>query len=176
MQPSSQQTEFGFARDLAPEAAPAPINQRLRDLTRPDMVQVAPGRWAPAPGRKPPDFTIAEWHQNPDGTFTPVPHPERMVRLTRKLVARLVGESIQMHTFYRLARAGFIEIVHPVPGMRLINIDSWYNHLRRCSETPEMWGPESKFLRAYRMAQGWIDRDTRREASGRRRVKASRRL
>jgi len=150
------------------EQSRPPITDRLRELSKPVMVQVAPGKWAPRSGRIAPDFTIAQWRPNGDGTFTPVPSEEHMVRLTRKLVSKLVGESIQMTTFYRLARAGYIEIIQPVPQLRLLNLDSWYNHLRRCAENPEIWESGSKWRKAYQQAQGWIDPKTRRNTSGKR--------
>ena len=167
--------EFAFVAGTCPAPAPdprEPIVARLRELTKPDMIQVAPGKWTPAAaGGAAPEFTVAAWRANGDGTYGLAPHDERLVRLTRKLAAKLVGEGIQMNTFHRLARAGYIEIVQPVPQLRLLNLDSWYNHLRRCAENPEMWEMGSKWRKAYQQAQGWIDPETRRESTGRRKKK-----
>jgi len=148
-----------------PESSELKTAERLRALTRPDMVQVAPGRWSPRPGKKPPEFTVASWKNNGDGTYTAVPHEERMIRLTRKL-ADALGFQCQLHTFYRLGNAGFIELLHPAPGRRLLNLDSWYNHLRRVAEDPDFWSSDGKNLKAYREAQGWIDPKTRKETAG----------
>ena len=176
---SDNHPEFSFVEKVVADAATAavdpnrqPINQRLLDASRPDMVQVAPGRWAPRPGRKVPDMTVATWQPNPDGTFSPVPVCERMVKLTRKLTSML-GFPGQFETMRRLGRAGYIECIKATPHIYMLNLDSWYGHLRRCAEDPEFWDPDGKNLRAYKQAQGWIDRDTRKEASGTRRPGSS---
>jgi hypothetical protein len=151
---------------VPPAADPRlPINQRLIEATRPDMIQVAPGRWAPRPGRKAPDVTLATWQANADGTYTPTPICERMVKLTRKLTTML-GFPGQFETIRRLGRAGYVECIKLTPHIYMLNLDSWFGHLRRCAEDPDFWDQDGKNLRAYKQAQGWIDRDTRKESSG----------
>jgi len=175
------QAEFGFVEQMIDRAASSPadperppINKRLLDATRPDMVQVAPGRWTPRPGRKAPDVTLASWQLQADGTYAAVPTTERMVKLTRKLSA-LLGFPGQFETIRRLGRAGYVECIKLTPHIYMLNLDSWFGHLRRCAEDPDFWDPDGKNLRAYKAAQGWIDPGTRqvsagvRESGGRRR-------
>jgi hypothetical protein len=170
-------TTTQLALDLQIPEQPAvtrpPINQRLQEAARPDMVQVAPGRWAPRPGRKAPDMTLATWQQNADGTYTPTPMTERMVKLTRKLTT-LLGFPGQFETIRRLGRAGYVECIKLTPHIYMLNLDSWFGHMRRCAEDPDFWDADGKNLRAYRQAQGWIERDTRKEASGRKTVLSGR--
>lgn len=173
--PNDNHPEFGFVEQVVAAAASAEtdpnrpaIDKRLLDATRPDMVQVAPGKFAPRPGRKVPDMTVATWQANADGTYSAVPVCERMVKLTRKLSSTL-GFPGQFETMRRLGRAGYIECIKATPHIYMLNLDSWYGHLRRCAEDPEFWDPDGKNLRAYKQAQGWIDKDTRRQASGGRR-------
>lgn len=164
--------EFGFVEQVVAAASRdrtdpnrPPIDKRLLEATRPDMVQVAPGRFAPRPGRKVPDMTIATWQANADGTYTAFPHTERMVKLNRKLTS-LLGFPGQFETIRRLARAGYVECIKLSPQVYMLNLDSWFGHLRRCAEDPEFWDPDGKNLRAYKAAQGWINRETRSESSG----------
>jgi hypothetical protein len=70
------------------------------------------------------------------------------MRLDRRL-ARMLGFAGQYATLHRLGWAGFIEIVSPSPGVSLLNLDSWFNHLRRCAEDPEFWSKSGPNYRAY---------------------------
>jgi len=128
----------------------APIVERLREATKPVMVQVAPGKYAPAKrnGRTP-DMALCMWRDNGDGTLSPVPVTTRMVRLDSSL-AKLLGFAGQYATLRRLGEAGFIEIIKAAPGFTLLNLDSWFNHLRRCAENPEFWDRDRKNFQLYK--------------------------
>lgn len=121
------QVEFPFG---LPSAPPAETES---------MIRVAPQRWVPKrPGGEPPVAIIADFVRNADGTFRLEPRKhEKMVPLTYE-VARSLGMS-GTNTLRRLGRCGFIELVKVAPGRYLLNIQSWYNHLRRCAEDPEFW-------------------------------------
>ena len=125
------------------------IIDRLKTATKPSMVMVAPGRYAPAMRGKAPDMCICYWQDNGDGTMRPYPVNQRLVRLDSN-VARLLGFAGQYCTLRRLGEAGFIEIVKAAPGFTLINLDSWFNHLRRCAEDPEFWDKTRKNYLTYK--------------------------
>jgi len=164
-----RQATFGFMDGSAAGVPSAEVHQtlpeRLREAARPDMVQVAPGRWAPRAGSDAPDMTIARWHREPDGTYTPIPCAERMAKLTNRL-CRMLGMPGQAETLRRLGRAGNIELIKISPQIYLLNLDSWFNHLRRCAENPELWDKDGKQYRNYVQAQGWVRRDARRQVAG----------
>jgi hypothetical protein len=121
------------------EARKMELSARLKKATKPCMVQVSPGRYIPDNREIDPGYTLARWEANGDGTFRLAVDPGRLVRFTYKL-ARLMGfHGKNMLTLYRLSRAGFIEIVNVAPKCPMINIDSWFNHLKRCAEDPEFW-------------------------------------
>lgn len=123
---------------------------RLKEATRPLMIQVAPGKFAPAKkDRGATDVCLCYWHDNGDETWTPLPVNQRLVRLDSEL-ADLLGFRGQYNTIRRLGEAGFIEVIKAAPKFTLINLDSWFNHLRRCAEDPEFWDPGKRNLREYR--------------------------
>lgn len=129
-----------------------PLPERLRRITRPVMIQVAPGVYQKHPEAKAAqDVTIATFVEDQPGLYRLVAVPERMVRLTQQ-VLELIGMPAQRMTLMRLAKAGMIEMVKVAPNTCVLNMDSWYNHLRRCAENPEMWDPGSPALKEYRRA------------------------
>jgi len=125
------------------------LPDRLREATKPSMVQVAPGKYAPNRTQEPPEVSLCRWQTNGDGTFSPLPCTERLVRLDQNLV-RLLGFPGQWCTLTRLARAGFIETIQIAPHFTLLNLDSWFNHLRRCAEDTEFWDAHRNNYKEYR--------------------------
>lgn len=131
----------------------APLNERLQKATKENMVEVAPGRYAPADPQIPvAEYTVARWHKNGDGTWRAVPFKEPFLRLDQRLATLLGFNSRGWNTIRRLGRAGYVEIIQIAPGTSLINLDSWFNHLRRCAENPEIWDRGGKDLKAYQAA------------------------
>lgn len=127
-----------------------PIVDRLQEATRPVMAQVAPGKYAPWKAKgKVQEYCLCMWRDNGDGTWSPIPINQRLLRLDRKL-GDLLGFPGQYQTLRRLGEAGFIEVIPVAPHCFFINLDSWFNHVRRCAETPEIWQPGGKFIKAYR--------------------------
>ena len=124
---------------------------KLTSATAPELIQVAPGRWMPNGGGKLPDVCLATFRPMKDGTVELLPITDRLVALTPPLVKRLGFSDDDASTLQRLATAGFIEIVRVSPHRRLINLDSYYNHLRRVAEDPEFWDNEANRA-AYREA------------------------
>jgi len=131
------------------------IQQRLRAATRPAFIQVAPGKFVPA---SPPgdgasavedNITLARWKPNGDGTYSPLPYSEPMVRVDSKLI-KLLGFRGNWQTLARLGRAGFIEMVRLAPATTLLNLNSYFNHLARCAEDPEFWDEGKGNLKEYR--------------------------
>ncbi len=128
---------------------PHTLPDRLREATRPAMIAVAPGKFVPNRMDQPPELSLCSWQGNGDGTFSPIPKTERMVRINRKLMT-LLGFDGQWSTVTRLARAGFIECVQLAPHCTLLNLNSWYGHLRRCAETEDFWNPKGENYKHYR--------------------------
>ena len=131
-----------------------PIVDRLREATRPMMAQVAPGKFAPWKARgRVQEYCLCMWRNNGDGTYSPIPVNQRMMRLDKEL-ARLLGFPGQYATIRRLGVAEMVELFPVAPHCYFINLDSWFNHLRRCAENPEIWAEGSKYLKAYRSVIG----------------------
>jgi len=151
--PAPRSTGDGRATLDAPRAL---IQSRLRAATRPAMVQVAPGKYVPAPSsisnQKSEinnEITLAHWNPNGDGTYSPLPYTEPMVRVDSKLI-HLLGFRGQWHTLARLARAGFVEMIRIAPATTLLNLNSFFNHLARCAEDPEFWDAGKGNIEEYR--------------------------
>lgn len=153
---SQPQTSTALARrpagGLQAQAAPAEdrktLPERMKEATRPAMVQVAPGKWVPYKTDVPPEISLCRWQSNGDGTFSPLPHTERMVRLNKHL-AKLLGFGAYWRPLHRLARMGCIELIQVAPRYHLLNIDSWFGHLRRTAEDPDFWERGKGYLEEY---------------------------
>jgi hypothetical protein len=122
------------------------LAQRLRELSKPDMVRVSPDRhaWVPrATIKDPPKFCLCRWSRNSDGHYAPTPVSGRMVRLDGDLVEKLgfhdKRRRRRWETIMRLGRAGYIDLLHLSPGCWMLDLDSWYRHLADCADNPEMW-------------------------------------
>ena len=118
------------------------------------MVRVAPDKhcWVPKPGAAVPMYAVCRWVKKPEGyTLTPV--GGRWVRMSAKLCAELgfrdMSRDRKHETMMRLHRAGFIDMVQPSPGVWLLDIDSWFRHLKACAENPEMWEEDSEDRKTY---------------------------
>lgn len=129
---------------------PKPNAEALRQAARPILRPIAPGKWVAEPGRDVPQYCIATVTPSKEGHYTVNPLPEKMQRLNARLLTALGLGLGQWDTLRRLARAGFIELVRLGPSCTLLNLDSYYNHLRRVSEDPDFWEPGKGNLEAYR--------------------------
>lgn len=127
------------------------ITTKLRSATAPELIQVAPGKFMQNGHGKLPDVVLASLRPCGDGTFQVLPITERIVRLTPALVRRLGFGSDRGRTLKRLGVAGFIEVMYPAPKCAMINLDSWYNHLRRVAEDPFFWEKAAN-KKAYQQA------------------------
>jgi hypothetical protein len=138
---------------LPARSLPAPCSslpQRLKKATAPSMIEVAPGRFVPTNELEIPEVSLCTWKPFVDGTYSPVPQRERFIKLSSK-VAKLLGvESRNLGPLYRLSRMGCIEVIQAAPRLHLINLTSWYNHLRRCAEDPEFWEEGRGYIEEYR--------------------------
>jgi hypothetical protein len=126
----------------------------MRKRVGSEMVRVAPHEYVPVdPAGQPPDAVLAVWQKTSSGTYQAVPMTDRMLRLTSKLAA-VLGFAGSYDTLHRLGRSGFIEIVKVAPHTTLLNVDSYYRHLRRCAEDPYFWEAENnynEYVKAIRM-------------------------
>ena len=133
-----------------PSLTAKPLSARLAAMTARKMIPVAPGRYVSQRGEPAPDFTFARWSRRPDGQYELLPEETHMIRLTGSVI-RMLGFNERADTIFRLARAGFVEVVKVAPQTMLLNLDSWWNHVRRCAEDPEFWNNAAN-LEEYRKA------------------------
>ena len=127
-----------------------PPSARLLTLQKGSLVQIAPGLWRPAEGVDPasiPDVILARTMRAPDGAVRLVPAGEQWVRLDSDIVQAL-GFAGDCKTLLRLAMAGFIEIVRVAPRCKLLNLSSWWGHVRRVSEDQDFWNADDPKGRA----------------------------
>ena len=139
---------------LADRDVRTPVSGRMSELARPDMVRVSPDKdcWVPKPGAQVPQLTVCRWSKSGEG-FKPVPVGGKWVRLSAGLCAELgfrdVSRWRKHETMMRLYRAGFIDMVQPSPGVWLLDIDSWFRHLKNCAENPDIWEDGSEDRETY---------------------------
>lgn len=140
---------YGLKRASSTSHQPPAINQEPSGT----LVQVAPGKWAMRGGPDP-EYILAEVFRHPDGTLGFRPSGEgRFVKLTPH-VGELLGFAGQLHTIRRLARAGFIRMPQPSPCVYMLELDSWFEHMRTTEDDPDFWDPEGENLKKYLMANG----------------------
>ena len=126
---------------------------RLRAATKPAMIRIAPHLYAPDPAAdRVPEFTISRFVEREPGKYVLVPVLENFVRITADVLKQL-GLGRQFHTLQRLARSGFVEMIPIAPRCYLLNLDSYYNHVRRCAEDLDgFWTTGKGNLESYREA------------------------
>jgi len=127
---------------------------RLLSLQKGSLVQIAPGLYRSAEGVDPdsiPDVILARTVRAVDGAVRLVPAGEQWVRLDSDVV-RALGFAGDCKTLLRLGMAGFIEIVRVAPRCKLLNLSSWWGHVRRVSEDQDFWSPDDSKGKARRTA------------------------
>jgi len=149
-----QDNLFGGPPEVYKPSQRQAFAQRLAELTRPDMVRVAPDKncWLPKQNAAVPNYALCRWVKSGQG-YAPIPVGGRWVRLSAGLCAELGFRDVSRYrkheTVMRLYRAGFIDMVQASPGVWLLNIDSWFRHLKACAENPEMWEDGSEDRETY---------------------------
>jgi len=135
-------------------------DERLKDLSRPDMVRVAPERYAWIPAThitEPPKFCLGRWiKKGPE--FRLIPAGGKWIRMTAEVAAELGWRGVDRKSSYdtlkRLAAAGFIDFVHVAPGTHLLDLESWFRHLGDCMSNPDKWDKGSEDLETYQESNG----------------------
>lgn len=122
--------------------------------SRPAMVPAGPGRWRPREGEDAPKVCVCRWVQLSDGTFRPEPFPYRWAQVTRELLQELgfapdASVRSRSDTLQRLAAAGFVRLARISPGVTLLDLDSWQEHLWRCLADPFYWEEGSEAREKY---------------------------
>jgi hypothetical protein len=149
-----QKSEVGdqgkAGRDARAPTRPATAKE-LREVTRPALRMIAPGKWVTDPGRTAPEYVLSFVLPQADGSYDMRPMSGTLAKLDQPLLQAL-GMVEQIDTLYRLARAGFIEIVRFSPQVSYLNLESLYGHLARVAEDPEFWDEAKGNLREYRRA------------------------
>ncbi len=125
--------------------------KELREVTRPVLRQIAPGKWRADPGRVVPEYVLSIMVPAKDGTYEMRPMSGNLAKIETPLLQAL-GMVEQVDTLYRLARAGFIEIIRFTPQVSYLNLQSLYNHFARVAEDPEFWEEGKGNLEEYRRA------------------------
>jgi hypothetical protein len=139
-------------RPVRAAAEQEPLAARLKRLTSPVMVCVAPGLYRPLDASKPiPDITVSAWVPDRSGFYRAVPVQDNFVRWDRRMADMLGFKGRNYATILRLGKAGFIELVKIAPFTQFINLTSFWNHIRRCAEDPEFWEHPAN-REAYRRA------------------------
>jgi hypothetical protein len=65
---------------------------------------------------------------------------EKLVRVSPELIEKLgLGSSRDQTTLKRLIRAGFVDGGRVSPQVYTVNLASYFQHLKRCSENPDFW-------------------------------------
>jgi hypothetical protein len=113
-------------------------SEHLAMLQKGGLIEVAPGLWRPCKPGDVPEVVLARLESAGNGAYRLVPAGEAWARLDSTTVSAL-GFPGRWDTLLRLGIAGFIEIVKPAPGTTLLNLASWWGHLRRCAEDPWFW-------------------------------------
>jgi len=119
-----------------------------------DLVQVSPGRYSYAGGAAP-EQVVAETYRHADGTLGIRPMAGcRNVRLSRGATPGILG--VSSDTVVRLGMAGFVDVYHVSPGVFLLDLDSWFGHLRKVQEDPDFWDREGGNYRTYMLKTGMV--------------------
>lgn len=125
-------------------------SEHLTMLQKGNLIEVAPSLYRPVNPADVPDVILARLESAGNGAYRLVPAGEAWARLDSTTVQAL-GFAGRWDTIMRLGLAGFIEVVKPAPGTTLLNLASWWGHLRRVSEDPWFWENDSR-MEAYREA------------------------
>lgn len=125
--------------------------------SRPAMVPAGPGRWRPRTGEDAPKVCVSRWVQLADGTYHPEPFPYRWVQLTPELLRELgfaqdASDRVRRDTLQRLAAAGFVRLARISPGVTMLDLDSWQEHMWRCLADPDYWERDGEAFRRYERA------------------------
>ena len=134
-------------------------SDHLTLLQKGSLVEVAPGMYRPTNPADVPEIVLARLAATGNGAYRLVPAGEAWVRLCTEVVSAL-GFCGSWDTILRLSAAGFVETVKIAPGTTLLNMQSWWGHLRRCSEDPWFW-EEPKRRECYLDAVRTIGRSER---------------
>lgn len=147
---------FADLSDQPQSQAPtkADMIKRLRALQSRCLLPVAPGLYRTLRDALPPEIVISRMEDRGNGVYEVVPVNEQWIRLTADVMKAFGFTTGRGSTLFRLARAGFIEVVPIAPHTNILNLSSLYGHLARVAEDPEFWDedtPQGKArMKAYR--------------------------
>lgn len=147
-------------RDLFGTTGGEQLAERLRDLARGDYVRVAPEKnaWVPRENVKPGGMVMCRWVKGSDGYHRPMPVGGRFVRLCPSVAAELgfrhLDRRVRYETIMRLWRADMIDMIQCSPKCFFLDLDSWFRHLARCAENPDMWSAGGDAIKEYRYKNG----------------------
>lgn len=86
-----------------------------------------------------PRVAIADWLPVGDGSYKPIARIHtKLVRLTEEMPEKL-GLGIGYRSLLRLMQAGFVDFEQPAPRTYLVNLQSYFDHVKKCKADPEFW-------------------------------------
>ncbi len=136
------------------------LEERFHEATRPPMVRIAPGIFAPViDGGRAPKFTLAKYVDQHDGTYRLVPVLSQLVRVSNELLHLLglsdsTSKKGSYNTLIRLANAGFVTMVKVSPKCYMLDLDSWARHISKCAKNPDRFEPGSPDREVYLFRNG----------------------
>jgi hypothetical protein len=129
------------------------------DLFRkPKLIPAAPGLYVPTTPDDVPEVMLCKVIPVGNGEFRLEPFREDWLNMDRQNL-RLIGMENKRNTLLRLSDGGFVECIKPSPGIWLLNLTSWYNHLRRVSQTQadgeDFWEADGDNMKLYLETARW---------------------
>ena len=129
------------------------------DLFRqPVLRAIAPGIFVPTNPQHIPEVILCKVIECGGGQVRLEPFREDWIQMDPPSL-RMIGMGNKRNTLLRLSDGGFIECVKTSPGVWLLNLTSWYNHLRRVAEAAadgeDFWATEGDNYKVYIECARW---------------------
>lgn len=116
------------------------------------IVEIAPNKFVQLDlNLPPPEMVLCDVVPIPGhaGHFKLSPRSwERLVRVTPELLDRL---GVDRMTLLRLIRSGFVDGARVVPRAYVVNLVSFFAHMKKCAENPDYW-ENPRILSEYKTA------------------------
>ena len=122
----------------------------VKAMTTPTMVEVKPGRWVARDSALDiPERFITSRIKQSDGTCRLVPDTVKLAHITSNLLAVLGLPEHGWRILHKLNAAKFVEVLRVSPRCSSLNLDSYFNHLKRVAEDPDFWDQEGENFKLY---------------------------
>jgi hypothetical protein len=111
-----------------------------------DLVEIAPGEWAPGPvdAMDVPRYGLVWLMRQTDGSYLPVLKMHSLyVSMSHELPSQLGLKGFPARSLYRLISAGFVASTCPTPANIMVDLGSLAQHIEAARD-PEFWTPERR--------------------------------